>query len=40
MRNIQYDDISYQENSRSIAGSLVVNIRNTTTVNMIGSTIL
>ena len=40
LRIIRYDDISYQENSGSIARSLNDNTRNTTAVEMIGSTIL
>ena len=40
LRIIRYDDIGYQENSGSIAGSLDANIRNTTAVKMTGSTIL
>ena len=40
LRIIWYDDISYQENSRSIARALDANARNTTPVKMIGSTIL
>ena len=36
----QYDDISYQENFRSIARALNANIRNTTPGKMTGSTIL
>ena len=39
-RIIWYDYISYQENSRSIAGSLDADARNTTAVKTTGSTIL
>ena len=38
-RTIRYDDISYQENSGSIARSLDANARNTTPVKSTGPTI-
>ena len=40
LRIIRYDDISYQENSGSIARSQGDNTRNTTPVKISGSTIL
>ena len=40
LRIIQYDDISYQENSGSITRSLVANARNTAAVKKTGSIIL
>ena len=39
-RIIRYDDVSYEENCGSIAGSLDANARTTTAVKMTGSTIL